>query len=154
MKILLIVGFIISYCSLFSQYAFVEGRGANGQGIWVENVAGISLLSSTSFGVSADYKFGLSELSNAQIRIARPYKFGVLLLQWNSLGNTNYNVNNWALSLAKNLSPSFAMGLSVRYKREQIGYDNYGGLLADIGVQYQISSSLSPSFASRICAYA
>ena len=27
MKILLIVGFITSYCSLFSQSAFVEGRG-------------------------------------------------------------------------------------------------------------------------------
>lgn len=57
MKILLIVGFITSYCSLFLQSAFVEGRGANGQNIWAENVAGTSLLSSTSFGVSADYKF-------------------------------------------------------------------------------------------------
>ena len=57
MKVLLIVGFITSYCSLFSQSAFVEGLGANGQAIWSENVAGTSLLSSTSFGVSADYKF-------------------------------------------------------------------------------------------------
>ena len=103
MKILLIVGFIISYCSLFSQYAFVEGRGANGQGIWVENVAGISLLSSTSFGVSADYKFGLSELSNAQIRIARPYKFGVLLLQWNRLGNTNTYYNGLSIGTIMDL---------------------------------------------------
>ncbi|MGB1931945.1 MAG: hypothetical protein ACPHL8_02710, partial [Flavobacteriales bacterium] len=83
-----------------------------------ENVAGTSLISRASFGLSSDYKFGLSELTNAQIRIAKPYQFGVLLLQWNSLGNTNYNVNDWGLSLAKNLSPSFTMGLSVRYKRE------------------------------------
>ncbi|MBL6663724.1 MAG: hypothetical protein ISP71_06430 [Flavobacteriales bacterium] len=145
MKILLILGFIISYCFLFSQSTFVEGRGANGQGLWAENVAGISTLTTTSFGVSADYKFGLSELTNAQIRIAKPYQFGVLLLQWNSLGNTHYNVNEWALSLAKNLSPSFVMGLSLGYKREQIGYDNYGGLLADFGVQYQISHLLSAS---------
>ena len=145
MKILLIVGFIISYYSLFSQSTFLEGRGANGQGLWAENVAGISTLTTTSFGLSADYKLGLQELSNAQIRIAKPYQFGVLLLRWNSLGNTNYNVNDWGLSIAKYLSPSFAMGLSLRYKREQIGYDNYGGLLADFGVQYQISSSLSAS---------
>ena len=145
MKILLIVGFIISSCSLFSQSTFLKGRGANGQGLWAENVAGTSTLTTTSFGLSADYKFGLQELSNAQIRIAKPYQFGVLLVKWNSLGNTNYNVNDWGLSLAKNLSPSFAMGLSVRYKREQIGHDNYGGLLADFGVQYQISNSLSAS---------
>ena len=79
--------------------------------MWAENVAGTSTLSTTSFGVSADYKFGLQELSNAQIRIAKPYQFGVLLLQWNSLSNTNYNVNDWGLSLAKKLSPSFAMGV-------------------------------------------
>lgn len=145
MKNLLVVGLTLVFNSLFSQSTYLEGRGANGQGLWTENVAGISTLSTTSFGISADYKFGLQELSNAQIRIAKPYQFGVLLLQWNSLGNTNYNVNDWGLSLAKNLSPSFAMGLSVRYKREQIGHDNYSGLLADMGVQYQISNSLSAS---------
>ena len=37
------------------------------------------------------------------------------------------------------------MGLSVRYKREQIGHDNYSALLTDMGVQYQISNSLSAS---------
>jgi len=111
MKILLVIALTIVFNSLFSQPTFLEGLGANGQGLWAENVAGTSTLSTTSFGVSADYKFGLQELSNAQIRIAKPYQFGVLLLQWNSLSNTNYNVNDWGLSLAKKLSPSFAMGV-------------------------------------------
>ena len=66
MKILLIVGFIISYCSLFLNLIFFYGHGAKGQVLWVKNVAGISTLTTTSFGLSADYKFGLPVLTNAQ----------------------------------------------------------------------------------------
>ena len=87
--------------SFFLNLLFLRGVVPMVKVYYLKCKLGISTLSMTSFGLSADYKFGLQELSNAQIRIAKPYQFGVLLLQWNSLGNTNYNVNDWGLSLAK-----------------------------------------------------
>ncbi len=65
MKILLIVGFIISHYSLFSQSTFLEGRGANGQGLSAKNVDGISTLTTTLFGLFAGlYVFVEKFISN------------------------------------------------------------------------------------------
>jgi len=143
MKAILTFGVLLFSNALFSQSIFLEGRGASGQGLWSENIAGASILTHTSFGITAKNSFGLSELSRAQFKIAKPTKFGVVLVHWEGFGDQLYSQSDWGISLAKALSPHFSMGMTTRYKVEQIAYDKRKALLLDIGIQYVISSKLS-----------
>ena len=143
MKAILTYGVLLFSNALFSQSSYLEGRGATGQGLWSENTAGVSRISYTSFGVRAMNRFGLLELSRTQFKIAKPTKFGVIQVHWHGFGDQLYSQSDWGLSFARALSPDFFMGMTGRYKVEQIANDKQKALLLDIGMQYVITSKLS-----------
>ena len=143
MKAILTFGVLLFSNALFSQSSHLEGRGATGLGLWSENIAGVSSISQTSFGVSVENRFGLSELSYATLRAATSTQWGVFQGHWNTFGDQLYSQSDWGLSFARALSPDFSMGMTGRYKVEQIANDKQKALLLDIGMQYVITSKLS-----------
>lgn len=133
--------FLYSHC--YSQSNLLEGRSIVGKGLWSENSAGVSSLSSVAVGIAIENKFGLSELSKAKLRLGIPNKYGVLVVNWNSLGDEYYNQNDIGLSFARLLSPNFKMGMTARFLQESILNDKHSSLLIDFGVQSQIQKRLS-----------
>ena len=91
MKAILTFGVLLFSNALFSQSSHLEGRGVLGQGLWSENIAGVSRISYTSFGVSVENRFGLSELSYAKLRAATSTQWGVFQGHWNTFGDQLYS---------------------------------------------------------------
>lgn len=143
MKVTLTIGALLFSTALFSQSTFIDGRGATGQGLWSENISGTTSLSVVDIGVLLENKFGLSELNQAQLRIGLPNKYGIILATWTNTGDEIYNINDWGISFSRFLSPMFAMGLTARYKQENMVHDKYSAFLVDIGMQYKINDKLN-----------
>lgn len=102
----------------------------------VNNQAGLSDLTSTSFFISAQRTFMVDGLNIFNAGAAFPTKSGTFGLALNYFGFQAYNEQKIGLSYARELFDNFAIGAQIDYINTRIpDYGNLGVLTFELGLQ-------------------
>lgn len=141
--ILLCLCFTVFSYVLYAQSTLIEGQSVIGEGLWSQNVCGISHTSNFAIGVSNKYAFGLEELSTSKLAAVAPLNIGVIGASWSNVGDDLYNENEIALSLARHFSSSFQLGIRMRLNAISINSESRSSFVTDIGMQSAISEKVS-----------
>ena len=90
--ILLCLFFTVFSYVLYAQSTLIEGQSVIGEGLWSQNVCGISHTSNFAIGVSNKYAFGLEELSTSKLAAVAPLNIGVLKCKINRQLSLNFKI--------------------------------------------------------------
>ena len=146
MKTLLLCPLILTVSLVFSQNSIIEGNSALGSGLWSENVSGYSHCDALSIGLSVENRWLLPELAHSTLAVAVPTHYGCIAMTLSTIGDQILNKNELTLSLARDFSSTFSMGLRTRYSLSQIDHQTKGWIEADIGTQIHLSNAVSVAF--------
>ena len=146
MKTLLLFPLILTAPLAFSQNTIIEGNSALGRGLWSENVSGYSHCDALSIGLSVENRWLLPELSFSTLAVAVPTHYGCIAMSLSTSGDHILNKNELTLSLARDFSSAFSMGLRTRYSLLQIDHQTKSRIEADIGTQIHLSNAVSVAF--------
>jgi len=116
------------------------GCSTASENIWAinNNVAGICSFKNTSFGINNQVPFKITELSLSSLALVAPTKWVHTGFSLDNYGNALFNQQKISLGLAKLLSKTFSIGISLDYVHTQIqGYGNSGTFVPAGGVLYK-----------------
>ena len=146
MKTLSICFLILTNSLTYSQNTIVEGNSIAGKGLWSVNASGYSHCDALSIGLSTENKWFLPELTHSIMVIAVPTDYGSVGITLSTIGDQLLNKNELTLSLARDFSSAFSIGLRTRYSLLQIDHQTKGWVEADIGAQIHFSNAVSVAF--------